>query len=137
MQEWQGQAAGPRPRWVRAAWWAVAWFGVGLLIYLSLMRNPPHIDIEQSDKLQHLAAYAVLTAWWMQLWLTRGPRVAIALALFALGVYIEFAQAATGYRSYSYGDMAADAAGIALGWLAAPPRMPHLLRLLEHRFATR
>lgn len=128
----QGHAA-----WVRPAWWAVAWFGVGLLLWLSLMRDPPQMNFEDSDKVQHIAAYTVLTAWWMQLWLARGRRIGLALGLMALGVAIEFAQAATGYRTYSYGDMAADAIGIALGWLAAPPRLPNLLAWLQQSLSRR
>lgn len=132
MNDSRGRAA-----WVRPAWWVVAWFGVGLLLWLSLMRDPPQMDFDDSDKVQHIAAYAVLTAWWMQLWLGRAPRIAVLTALMALGVAIEFAQAATGYRSFSYGDMAADASGIALGWLAAPPRLPHVLALLQRALAHR
>lgn len=129
MNDSQGHAA-----WVRPAWWVVAWFGVGLLLWLSLMRDPPQMDFEESDKLQHIAAYTMLTAWWMQMWQARGRRIALVIGLMGLGVAIEFAQAATGYRSYSYGDMAADATGIALGWLAAPPRLPDFIALLQHLF---
>jgi glycopeptide antibiotics resistance protein len=33
-----------------------------------------------------------------------------------MGVALEFAQGATGYRSFEVLDMAANAAGVALGW---------------------
>lgn len=117
--------------WMRFAWWLVAWLGVALIVYLSLMHNPPQLDVEQGDKLQHIAAYAVLTLWWMQLWLERPRRGALAASILALGVALEFAQGTTDYRTFSIADMGADAIGIALGWLAAPPRLPNLLELAE------
>jgi VanZ family protein len=114
---------------VRRAWWAIGWFGIALAIYLSLMHNPPTLDVEQGDKLQHLAAYGMLMLWFSQLSLDAGWRRLTALALVALGIAIEFAQLATDYRDFSYGDMAADALGVALGWSLAPPRLPNFLEL--------
>ena len=115
-------------QFMRRAWWAVGWFGVGLCIYLSLMHNPPTLDVVEGDKLQHIAAYAVLMGWFAQLTSAPRERRLTALALLGLGVAIEFAQLASGYREFSVADMGADAAGIAVGWLLAPPRLPNLLR---------
>jgi len=115
------------PGRLRSLWWAIGWFGVALTIYLSLMPNPPGIDVPQGDKLGHLAVYATLMLWFAQLVTRAGERCVAALALLALGVALEFAQRATGYREFSYADMLADAVGIALGSLLAPPRLPNLL----------
>ncbi|HZP86356.1 MAG TPA: VanZ family protein [Burkholderiales bacterium] len=124
-----------RSDWVRTVWRAVGWFGVALLIYLSLMRNPPSLEMEGGDKLQHIAAYAVLTWWLAQLWLERAQRRWLALGLLALGIGLEFAQTLTPYRTFSIADMGADAIGIAVGWLAAPPRLPSLLSVLQRELA--
>ena len=113
-------------------WIGVGWFGVALLIYLSLTPTPPEIPIEQGDKIGHIAAYGVLMLWWAQLYLL--PRRAwIASGLLALGVALEFVQGWTGYRSFEVADMGADLAGILLGWILAPPRLPNWFALSKRR----
>jgi VanZ family protein len=105
----------------------VACLGVVLLVVLSVMPQPPELPLEQGDKLGHVAAYAALTLWWMQLFLLPRQRYQIAAAFIVLGVLLEWVQGWTGLRSFSYADMAADTLGVALGWLAAPPRLPSML----------
>jgi len=51
--------------------------------------------------------------------LDRPTRGAYALGFAALGVGMELAQRALGYRTYEPFDMAANALGVALGWAAA------------------
>ena len=102
-----------------------------LVVYFSLTPSPPDLGFDQSDKLGHLAAYAGLMWWFAQLYPTLRSRLIWAAAFVALGVGLEFAQRATGYRTFELADMAADAAGVLLGWLAAPPRLPNLLAWLE------
>jgi hypothetical protein len=122
---------------LRSLWTAVGWFGVLLLVFLSLMRNPPSLDIAYFDKIGHVSAYAVLMWWWAQLDIAFARRLTTAAALVALGVGLEFMQRATGYRTFESADMAADAIGVAAGWLLAPPRLPNLLALAERIAATR
>ena len=117
-------------------WLAVGWLGVVTVVWLSLMPEPPRLDIEQGDKLQHLAAYGSLMLWFAQVAVARSSRWRTAVALVGLGIALEYAQRATGYRTFSYADMAANAAGVACGWLLAPPRLPNALRVVE-RFAAR
>lgn len=112
----------------RLGWSLVGWFGAGLILYLSLTPHPPELDIEQGDKLQHMAAYAVLMGWWAQMAASDRPNARIAAVMLGFGILIEFLQAGTGYRTFSYADMVADAVGIALGWMLAPPRGPNLMR---------
>jgi VanZ family protein len=90
-----------------------------------LVPNPPDLDIEEGDKVQHLVAYAGLMLWFAQVQTDPAERRVTALLLVALGVVLELAQGLTGYRSLSFVDMAANTGGVALGWLAAPPRMPN------------
>ena len=120
---------------LRRAWWAVGWFGVALCIYLSLMPSPPSLDVTQGDKFQHIAAYGMLMLWFVQLAGDGRRRQITAVALLALGIAIEFAQLASGYRDFSVADMGADAIGIAVGWLLAPPRLPNLLDFAERLVA--
>ncbi len=109
---------------LRTLWFGAGWVGVALVVYFSLVPDPPQIDMEEGDKVQHLAAYAGLMLWFAQVLAGRTQRAILALLLVALGIALELAQGLTGYRSMSLADMAANTAGVALGWLAAPPRLP-------------
>ncbi len=120
---------------VFAAWRAIAWSGVALLLWLYVTPRPPELDVEQGDKLQHLAAYAVLTFWFVQLAPDRAGRWRSAAALAGFGVVMEFVQLATGYRTFSAADMAANTAGVAVGLALGPPRLPNLPELLARRLA--
>ena len=112
-------------------WVGIAWFGVALLTYLSLVNVAGDVSVAHADKYGHVAAYAVLTFWFMQLYDDARSRLLVVVGLFALGVALEILQYLTGYRSMEAGDAAADAIGIALGWLAGPPRTLNLLERLE------
>jgi len=118
-----------RLKW-RALWAALGWLWLLAILWLSLTRNPPHIDITQGDKLGHFLAYGSLMFWFCQLYVSRRARIGCALGFIAMGIAIEFVQRATGYRSFELLDMAADAAGVLIGWLAALP----MRRSLPARF---
>jgi VanZ family protein len=109
---------------LRALWLGAGWLGVVLVVHFSLVPDPPQIDMEEGDKVQHLAAYASLMLWFAQVVAGKTQRVILALLLVALGIALEFAQGLTGYRWMSLADMAANTTGVTLGWLAAPPRLP-------------
>lgn len=112
---------------LHGAWLGLGWLGVGGVVVLSLIPSPP-TGVEHGDKLGHAGSYALLMWWFAQAWLRRDTRTLTAAGLLALGIALEFAQALTGYRSFSVADMAADGLGVALGWLLAPPRTPNLLQ---------
>jgi hypothetical protein len=86
---------------------------IAAIIVLSLVPVPPQADLGGGDKLGHLAAYGALMLWFGQLY---ARRLGFALGFAAMGAALEFAQGATGYRSFDVLDMAANAAGVALGW---------------------
>ncbi|MBK8015379.1 MAG: VanZ family protein [Betaproteobacteria bacterium] len=108
----------------RSLWLAVGWFGVAVVVYFTLIPDPPQLDMEDGDKVQHLVAYACLMAWFAQARAPGAHRRTTGLLLVAMGILLEFAQGLTGYRFMSLADMAANTAGVALGWFAAPPRLP-------------
>lgn len=116
-------------------WLAGGWVCIALILYFSLMPMPPEIDVEQGDKLGHFAAYGITTLWFAQLYTAKSQRLWLAFWMVTLGIALEFAQDATGYRSFDVADMAADAVGVLLGWLAAPPRLPNLLVALKKRLS--
>lgn len=113
----------------RRLWLALGWFGVGLIILLSLIPNPPQAEIRNIDKAEHLLAYGGLMFWFAQLHARRLPW---ALLFFGLGAGLEVAQGMTGYRDMSLADLVADGLGIGLGWLAARA-FPRVLAGLEAR----
>lgn len=112
-------------------WWLVGACGIALVIALSLMRSAPEIPGDSGGNFGHVLAYATLMGWFARLLPGHKARALAALALCALGVALEFVQETTGYRTYDLADMAADAIGVALGWLASPPRVPHVIASLD------
>jgi VanZ family protein len=120
----------PVSQW-RLAWLTSAYVLVAAVVYFSLARLDVDIQAEGGDKVAHVLAYALLTFWFMQIYVALRPRVAIAAGLVALGIMLEFLQGYTGYRNFDYVDMISNTIGVALGWIAAPPRTPSLLARLE------
>ena len=102
----------------RRAGLALGWAWVAAVIYLSLTPAPPRIDLEGGDKLGHFFAYAAMTYWFCQFYFHKA-RLAYALGFVAMGIALEFAQRATGYRGFELADMAANALGVAAGWALA------------------
>lgn len=91
-----------------------------MVAYLSLMPNPPEPWVfRMVDKVEHGLAYAAMSWWFCQLYLSKRSRLVLCAALVAYGVLIEFLQRMTGYRYFEYADMVADATGVLLGWLLA------------------
>ena len=120
---------------LRRFWRGVGWFGIVLLLYLSLTPQPPEIPIDYGDKLGHVMAYAVLMLWWAQLLVATRQRCWLAAGLMGLGIVIEYVQGWTGWRTLEYLDMLADASGVVFGWVVAA-LTPNLLALVA-RFDNR
>jgi hypothetical protein len=116
---------------VRRLWLALGWMLVLLVVYLSLVPEPVALKIHQGDKFSHALAYLVLMSWFANLYETPVARVSLAAGFIAMGIALEFIQGLAGYRSFEVADMGASAAGVAFGWLLAPPRAPNYLGLAE------
>ncbi|HSH07936.1 MAG TPA: hypothetical protein VLA41_09770, partial [Burkholderiales bacterium] len=97
---------------MRALWLALGWGWAATIVWLSLTPSPPTIDLPQGDKLGHFLGYGTLMFWFCQLYASRRTRLAYALGFAALGVALELAQRALGYRTYEPFDMAANALGV-------------------------
>jgi len=104
---------------MRAAVHAGGWLLAAAIVWLSLTPAPPHVDIAHGDKLGHFLAYGVLMFWFAALYRGTRARIGYALLWMAMGVALEYAQRATGTRSFEFADMAADALGVLAGALAA------------------
>lgn len=117
-------------RW-RPLWVAIGWALVAGIVWLSLTPAPVRIDLEQGDKLGHFAGYGTLMFWFCQLYPHRGDRTAYAFAFAAMGVALEFAQGALGYRTFEGFDMLANALGVLIGWAVALGTGPRILEFAE------
>ena len=101
---------------MRRAGIAAGWALAAVVVWLSVTPAPPSVGVQFSDKLGHLAAYGLLMLWFSLLYRRTRTRAAYAAGLVALGVGLEFVQGALGYRSFEALDMAANTAGVMLGW---------------------
>ncbi|MDP2031670.1 MAG: VanZ family protein [Thiobacillus sp.] len=119
---------------IQRLWWACAWLGVCITLLVSLMPPPFKEGGAHTDKIVHLAGYAVLMFWWAQLILQRRWRLALAVVL--LGIAIEWLQGFTPNRQTDALDVLANSGGVLLGWLAArlSPNLPQRIGVL---FASR
>ena len=119
---------------MRKLWMTGGWLIIAAIGYFSLVQLAIDTDIQGGDKLGHLLAYGGLMLWWSQLYLSRIARLKLALVFFALGGAMELAQGLTPNRYHEWLDLAANSAGVLLGWLAAPPRMPNFYARLAAAF---
>ena len=127
-------SGGIRPLRHRALWLGIGRFGIVLTVVLSLVRLPPTgLDIEQGDKIGHLLAYFVLTAWYAQLCATNRALAWRAAAFVALGGVIEVLQSFTQYRAAEWRDLLADAAGVLGGVLVGLSPARNLLAGFDRR----
>lgn len=104
---------------MRAAALAGGWLYAAAIVWLSLTSSPPDPGIAYGDKIGHFLAYAVLMFWFGLLYRNPQPRVAYGILWIGMGVALELAQGAAGYRAYELADMAANALGVLAGALAA------------------
>jgi VanZ family protein len=116
-----------RPR----LWRFLGWFLVLVVVYLSLTPRPPPSNIELGDKIGHLAAYAGLMGWWLQI--HRRPE-RLALLFVLMGLVLEVLQSLSGFRNGDVFDMAANTLGVGLGWLTAL-LLPNWLAQLDRMLA--
>jgi VanZ family protein len=104
---------------MRIAAIAGGWLWAAAIAWLSLTSSPPDPGIAYGDKVGHFLAYGALMLWFALLYRARPVRVAYAFGWIAMGVALEFAQGATGYRTFDLADMAANALGVLAGAAAA------------------
>jgi len=122
---------------LRRAWRAVGVALILLVIWLSLTPTPIEIPVEQGDKLGHLTAYGTLMFWFAQLHGQPRARLMYVLGFVALGISLEFAQGQTDYRVFEVADMVANAVGVLLGLIIAPPRGPDVLGFVQRMLGPR
>jgi VanZ family protein len=116
------------------------WRAIGVLMVLvvcvaSLAPSLPPPPGIHGDKVEHFIAYGSLTYWWGMLYPQRMQRWLTCLLFILMGIGLEFAQRATGYRVLDVFDMAANTVGALLGRMAVETPFGRLLGALDKRFA--
>jgi VanZ family protein len=89
------------------------------IVWLSLMPQPPRVDLTQGDKLGHFAAYGLLMSVFCLIYDRWPRRLVYAAGFIAMGIALEFLQGMTGYRTFDVYDMLANAGGVLLALAAA------------------
>jgi VanZ family protein len=121
---------------LRLIWLILGWLWVAVIFYLSLVPSPPQpVNFPDADKIEHALAYCLLMLWFCQVCLQRLSRVRLAVMLIMMGVAIEYLQRLTGYRTFDYADMLANAAGVMVGWLLAAAGIVNVYKYIERYFS--
>ena len=118
------------------------WMASGLLLVLAVVvlsllpvRELPNVNV--SDKIEHAAAYLMLSLWFGGLLRVRAF-LGLGLALLALGGGIELAQAGMGLgRQGDWRDMLANAVGVVAGLFLAAIPLGRWAHWLEHSLRPR
>ena len=119
----------------RAGFWLGLWCAAVLTVIVVCLIPPPELNLPQnSDKVEHLLAYFILSASAVQLFGSRRALCWVAAGLVAMGVGIEWAQGAlTATRMADPMDALANASGVLIGMLTALTPLRDLLLRLQAR----
>lgn len=104
-----------RSRFSPSLAFASAFTLLAVIVYLSLTHDIIELPGDSGGRYSHVAAYGALMFMCARMCATMRSRMVIGVLLIALGVLLEYLQAMTTYRTFEYGDMIANALGVALG----------------------
>ncbi len=119
-------------------WLLLGWLMVGIVLGASLM---PAKAVEilfgtLNDKLEHIAAYAGLMAWFGGMF-RRTSQLWIAIALVVLGGVIELLQGLTPTRTPDVLDLTADTIGVLIGLALSMTVLNRWCQRIENTFLVR
>ena len=101
------------------AWRTMSCVLIAAILFVCLLPAKDMPSTGVNDKIEHAAAYVLLTLWFTGLY-PRSRYWVVALGLILLGVFIEFAQAAMHMgREGDVRDVIANSTGIGVGLLLA------------------
>lgn len=114
-------------------WLSIGWFMVLAVCYLTLMPDPPDLDIDFDyiDKVEHFLAYLILMGWFSQLYKTFKIKLFYVLFLVLMGVTLEILQGLGTSRFFEYSDMLANTLGVVFAWIVTKKRFNNLLLSFE------
>jgi VanZ family protein len=120
-------------RWI---WLAIGWIWIASIFYVSLSPHPPSLmHFWNADKLEHALAYSSLMLWFCQVYRHTRSRYLLASLLIAMGIFIEYLQGTTDYRTFDYADMVANFVGVFVGWAWARTGLGRVFAYLEYRLS--
>ena len=104
------------------------WGALLFALVMALLPTPPQVPGAPSDKVQHILAFAVLTALALAAYVRAHP-VVIAAGLFAVGGFIELAQMLPAIgREGSWLDFASDCGAVLAVLAVGVPLRRRLMR---------
>jgi len=113
---------------LRFLWLAIGYALVMLVVYLSTTSTPIQgPDIPYQDKFFHTLAYFTLMAWFAQIYHDKFQRNMIALIFLFMGGAMEYIQSFEPVRTAELADMAANAFGVALGFMLTRATLNNVL----------
>jgi VanZ family protein len=97
------------------SWLVIGWMLIAFAVLVNLVPGNELPNTGMNDKFEHTIAYGLLTLWFAGIY-PRSRYVVIAVALFIMGVGIEFAQGVMHLgRQADVRDVVANTSGIAIG----------------------
>lgn len=116
-------------------WLAVGLFLISGVTLASVTSVPDQVQsLFINDKITHVAVYACLMGWFAQIFRHDLTRLIFVVLLSAMGVGIEFLQAATPTRQFEVLDMIANTSGVVLAWALAYTWVGTILLRFESLF---
>ena len=124
--------AGPELK-LRFLWIATGYMLVVLVVFLSLTSNPINtgMSFPYEDKLYHAFAYFTLMFWFSQIYHDSFQRNMIAVVFIFMGFMLEYLQSFDPKRFAELGDMAANTAGVVMGFLLTSGGAKNILHRIE------
>jgi VanZ family protein len=122
---------------MRFLWLAIGYALVMLVVFLSLTSKPIYLDtgLPYEDKFFHALAYFSLMFWFAQIYHDKFQRNMVALVFIFMGMTIEYLQSFEPNRFAEFADMAANATGVALGFILASGPLKNILLRFEGFFS--
>ena len=114
------------------------WFALGIMLLVVIVTGSlvpvPKIDLPATDKLIHVSMYFLLMAWFAQV-VDMRYRLFLAIIFALLGLLLEIAQHATGYRRSEWADALANMTGVMLGWAVSHTIVGKALYMIDKQLA--
>lgn len=119
---------------LRLLWLAIGYGLIIFVVFLSLTSQPidTGLSFVNIDKLYHALAYFVMMAWFSQIYHKPLQRNILAVIFVFMGVLLEYLQSFEPNRFAEWSDMAANTAGVALGFYLALTRARNCLLQIEN-----
>lgn len=118
---------------LKALWFGIGYMGLALLVYLSVTRAPHHVlSFHGGDKIEHIAAFFVITAWWGQLHTGLLKIESKVIAVMLMAIMLELLQRQIGrYPDLEYGDIYASFIGVLLARVSLLSPLGSMLANIE------